>query len=110
MANISKILRKFLTKNLVDVAQSLVSIKLPGEVITDDLSANWVFVGADNILRVEVAADTYIAFLTADGGTTAVTASTNPAVKVDAGYHYIACAAGWVRTSANPTRVELLTL
>ena len=40
--SIANKLRKLLTKNIVDIAQALVGVKVPGEVITDDLSAGWV--------------------------------------------------------------------
>lgn len=101
--------RKILTKNVQEVAQALVSLSIPGKVITDDLSSAYTQVGEGNILRVEVAADTYVAFDTQTGGA-AVDGTTSPALKLTAGIHYVVCAHDFVRMSANPTRVELLEL
>ena len=101
--------RKALTKNVVDVAQALVGVEVPGEVITDDLSAGWVEVGEGNILRLQVGADTYVAFDDKNTGG-AVSATTSPAIKLAAGYHKIICTCAYVRLSANATRAELLKL
>lgn len=101
--------RKLLTKNVQEVAQALVSVKVPGEVITDDISTAGVEVGEGNILKIEVSADTYVAF--SDESTIgAVSAATSPAVKLTAGEHYVVCACKYVRASANGVRVELLKL
>ena len=99
--------RKLLTKNIVDIGQAIVSLHIPGEVITDDISAAWVEVGEGNILRVEVAGPTYVAF---DDKTTGgvVTSATSPAVKLTAGIHYVVCQCKYVRADANPTRIERL--
>ena len=102
-------LRKLLTKNLVDVAQALVGVEIAGEVVTDDLSAAGVEVGEGNILRLEVGADTYVAF-SDDSSIGAVSAATTNGIKLAAGYHKVVCSCKYVRTSANPTRVELLKL
>lgn len=102
-------LKNLLTNNISDAAQALVSIKAPGKVITDDISAGWVRVGKGNIIRIQVSADTYVAFSKEDDDGT-VSATTSPAIKLDAGYHYIVCAADYVRASAAATRLELLEL
>lgn len=110
MSSINKI-RKLLTMNLVDVANALVSIKVPGQVITVDISAGWVDVGEGNILRLEVGADTYIAFEDEDKGAgIAVSITSDPGLKLPAGYHYVICQSRWVRASANPIRKELLRM
>lgn len=109
MAQANK-LRKLLTKNIVDVGQALVSLNVPGKVITDDISAAGVEVGEGNILRIQTSADTYIAFseLSTIG---AVSVTTTPAVKlVGAGVHYVVCQCDYVRASSNPTRIELLEI
>lgn len=100
-------IRKFLTKSTVDVGQALVSLKYPGKVITDSMSAAAVKVGTSNIIKVHVAADTYVAF-SDDAAFGAVTVTTSPAVLLPAGMHYVLCQCDYVRMSANPTRVELL--
>lgn len=66
--SITNSIRKLLTKNLVDVGQALVSLNIPGEVITDDLSTAWRNVGQGHILRVQTSGDTYVAFNVSDHG------------------------------------------
>lgn len=100
-------LRKFLTKNTVDVGQALVSLKYAGKVITDNISSAAVKVGASNVLKLHVAADTYVAF-SDDPTFGAVSVTTSPAVLLPAGMHYVLCSGDYVRASANPTRIELL--
>lgn len=96
--------------SIVDAAQVLQSLHIPGQVITDDISAGWVFVGVDNLVRVLVTADTFITFAMDNSGVAAVDASTSPAVKLSAGEHYIICTADYIKSSSNPARVELLGL
>lgn len=99
--------RKMLTMNIVDVAQTLQSMHIAGDVVTADISTGWVEVGEGNIIRIVVAADTYFAFSDDNLGG-AVSVTTTPAVKILAGEHYIICSAKYVRASANPSRIELL--
>lgn len=96
-----------LSKNVQEIAQALAGIKLPGKVITDNISTGWVKVGKGNIIRIQVGGDTYVAFDDVDTGTTAISATTNPAVKLDAGYHYVVCQCDYVRASAVAVRLEL---
>ena len=98
-----------LTNNVAAVAQALVSVNLPGKVITNTLTAA-VDVGEGNILRIQTSGDMYVAF--SDLATiAAVTSATTPAVKlVGAGVHYVVCQCRYVRASAVATRVELLEL
>jgi hypothetical protein len=100
-------LRKFLTKNTVDIGQALVSLRYPGIVLPVDLTTAGVKVGASNVIKIHVSADTYVAF-SDDSAMLAVTVTTSPAVMLPAGMHYVLCAGEYVRTSANPTRIELL--
>lgn len=100
-------LRKFLTKNTVDIGQALVSLRYPGIVMPVDISSAGVKVGSSNVLKIHVAADTYIAF-SDDSTIGAVSVTTSPAVMLPAGMHYVLCAGEYVRASANPTRIELL--
>ena len=102
-------IRKLFTKNVVDVAQALVSVAVPGEVITANISAAYVEVGEGNIVRLEIGAVTYVAF---DDKTTggAVSVTSSPAVKLAIGIHYVICECKYIRTSVNPTRIELLKL
>lgn len=102
-------LRKLFTKNIIDVANPLDEVKAPGKVITDDISAAWVKVGFGNLIRIEVSADTYVAFSKEDDDGV-VDSSTSPSVKLPAGYHYVICAGEYVRASANAVRLELLEL
>lgn len=103
-------IRKLVTLSTVDVAQALQSLKIPGKVITANLSSAWIQVGQGNILRIQVSADTYVAFTDIEGDSSSVSSTTSPAVKLPSGDHYVLCQAKFVRTSANPTRVELLEL
>lgn len=98
--------RKMLTKNIQEIAQALAAVKMPAKVITSDISAAWVKVGTGNVVRLQVAADTYVAF-DDDGVGGAVSVATSPAVKLEAGYHYVVCQSDYIRASANPTRIEL---
>jgi hypothetical protein len=102
-------IRKFFTMGIVDCAQVLQSLHVPGAVISADISAGWVEVGANNIIRVVVSANTSIAF-SDDNTLGAVSSTTDPAVMVIAGESYIITTAKYVRASANPVRVELLGL
>jgi hypothetical protein len=109
MASVNKV-RKLLTKNIVDIGQALVSLNVPGKVITDNISTAYVEVGEGNILRIQTAGDSYVAFAEIGGGG-AVSAATSPAVKlVGAGVHYVVCQCDFVRASAAATRVELLEI
>ena len=104
-------LKKWFTMGIVDAGQGLQSLHIAGKVISDDISAAYVEVGATNIVRLVVTANTYVAFL--DGNTpptSTVTASTTPAVMLVPGEHYVVCTGKYIRASANPTRVELLAL
>ena len=100
-------IRKLLTKNVVDLGQALVSLRFPGKVLPVDLTTAAVLVGATNILKIHVSADTYVAF-SDDSTFGAVSSTTSPAVMLPAGMHYVVCQSDYVRASANPTRIELL--
>ena len=108
MAQKNKI-RKLLTKNVVDIAQALVSMNVPGEVITNNINTA-VEVGEGNILRIQTAGDMFVAF--SDIGTIGVVSvTTTPALKlVGAGVHYVICQCDFIRTNVAASRVELLRL
>lgn len=108
MSSLNKV-RKLVTLSTVDVAQALQSLCIPGKVISANMSTGWLEVGQGNILRLQVSADTYVAFSDDTSGG-AVTASTSPAVKILTGDHYVLCQAKYVRASANPVRIELLEI
>lgn len=101
--------RKQITMSIVDVAQALQSLHITGTPITTDISAGWVEVGEGNIVRVIVGANTYFAF-SDDNTAAAVTSATSPGVMITTGEGYIVCSAKYIRASANPTRVELLSI
>lgn len=104
-------IKKYITMNIVDISQGLQSIHTVGTPILVDISAGWVHVGIGNIVRVVVAANTYIAFDDADlGAGVAVSATSNPSVMVVTGEHYVIASGDWIRASANPTRVEILAV
>lgn len=108
MSSLNKV-RKLVTLNVVDVAQALQSLHIPGKVISVDISAAWIDVGQGNILRIQSSADIYVTFSDNTSGA-APSVTTSPAVKLIAGDHYVLCQARYVRASANPTRVELLEI
>jgi hypothetical protein len=81
---------------------------VPGQVITDDTSSAARLVGAGSILRIQVGADTYVAF--GDDQLGAVTASTSPGLKLPAGYHTVIATSDWIRTSAALTRLEVVSV
>jgi len=99
--------RKMLTNNVAAIAQALVSVNLPGKVITDPINAA-VKVGEGNILRIQTSGDLFVAF-SDESSIGVVSAATTPAVKlVGAGVHYVVCQSTYVRASGTATRVELL--
>ena len=103
-------IRKQLTKNIVDVAQALVSLNVAGKVIAAADVFAGTNVGEGNIIRIQTTADTYVTFSdTAIGAAPTVTTTT--AVKlVGAGVHYVICQCDFIRTSIAITRAELLEL
>jgi hypothetical protein len=102
-------LRKTLTKNIVDLAQALVGLKVAGELVTANISTAYTEVKKGNIIRIVVTADTYVAFAK-EGGGAAVTAATKNGLLLQAGDHYVYCTEDFIRASAAPARVELLKL
>ena len=102
-------LRKFLTNNIVDISEALQSLKCPAKVVTDNISTAAVLIGKGNIIKIHVAADTYVAF-SDDSAFGTVSATTTPAVLLNAGMHYVVCTGDYVRASANATRLELLEI
>lgn len=103
-------LKKYFTMGVIDAGQGLQSLHIAGKVVTDDISAAWVNVGETNIVRLVVTANTYVAFSNLDAPSATVTATTTPAVMLIPGEHYVVCTGKWIRTSAAPSRVELLAL
>lgn len=79
-----------------------------GDVVTDDVSAAGVFVGAGSILRIEATADTYVAFGNS-AAMAAVDSSTSPAIKLPADYSLVVATDDFVRASAAFTRLEVIT-
>ena len=103
-------IRKLVTINKVDIAQALQSLYVPGQVITDNISAGWVEVGEGNIVRIHTSADIYVAFSDIDVPTETVSVSSSPAVKILAGDSYILCQAKYMRASGTALRLELLEI
>lgn len=99
--------RKALTKNVVDVAQSLVSLEVAGDVIATDLTS-LTEVGTGNILKVVLAAQSFVAFADEAGSTIAAAAGTSPGLDLPTGTHYILCTGDFIIMSVNPTRKELI--
>lgn len=100
-------IRKTLTKNAVDVAQALTSLKHPGEVIVPASLASWKQVGEGNIIRLVVGVDTYVIFDDDGTNSTLASATASPALYLAAGEHYVLCQAEYIKLSAAPTRAEL---
>lgn len=99
--------RKALTKNVVDVAQAIVSLNVAGDVITSDLTS-LTKIGVGNILKVIVGATTYVAFADEAGSTVTAAVGTTPGLELPAGTHYILCTDEYIIMSSNPTRKELI--
>lgn len=84
-------------------------ILVPGEVVdltANDISTAGRLVKTGSLLRIQVAADTYVAF--GDSTIAAVDATTSPAIKLPAGYHLLVSTADFIRASANASRLEIL--
>lgn len=81
-------------------------ILAPGRVITSDTSAAGVLVGKGSILRLQVAADTYVAFGESTIG--AVSSTTSPGLKLASGYYLVCATDDYIRMSANATRLEVM--
>lgn len=79
---------------------------IPGDVKTDDASAAGVYVGKGNICRIEVTADTYVAFGADAIG--AVDSSTSPASKLKSGISQVVATDDYIRSSAALTRLEVI--
>jgi len=105
-------IRKFFTQSTTDVAQALNGMVFAGDVVTTDISAAWKAVEPGYILRIYVTADTYIAFSDDDLGVgVTVSVTTSPAAILKANNHYHVIVSGnFVRTSSNPSRVEIIQL
>ena len=77
-----------------------------------DISTTPYQVKTGTLLRIQVAADTYVAFGDEPASAplnAAIDATTSPALKLPAGYHLVVATGDFIRTSANPTRVEMIT-
>lgn len=83
---------------------------VPGTVVppATDISAAAIQVGKGNILRIRVAAQTYVAF-SADPALGAVSATTSPGIELNtAGVYLVVATEEFVRASANPARLEII--
>ncbi len=100
-------IRKALSKNVVDVAQSLVSLEVAGDIITDNLTT-LTEVGLGNILKVVLAAQSYVVFADDSGSSIVADVNASPALDLPTGTHYVLCTGDFIRMSVNPTRKELI--
>ena len=78
-----------------------------GKVVTTDVSAAGVLVGKGSILRIQAAADTYIAF-SDSASIGAVSVTTTPGFKHPGGYVLLCATGDFIRASAAFTRMEVL--
>lgn len=98
---------------------------VPGRIldaagITAATASGGVLVGVGNILRIQVAGDTFIQFSNIDQDaddsplTSAPDANTSPALKVPVAapgpYHIVVATGNFMRCSAAPTRVEIIEI
>lgn len=81
-------------------------ILAPGDVITTDASAAGVLVGKGSIVRIQVSADTYVAF--GESTIAAVSSTTTPGLKLAAGYYLVCATDDYLRASAALTRLEVM--
>jgi len=84
-------------------------VLVPGKVVpaATDTSAAGVLVGKGSLIRVQVSADTYVAFGASDIG--AVAEATSPGLKLASGYYLIRATDDYFRSSADVTRLEILS-
>lgn len=84
-------------------------ILIPGRVIAPAVSIVTAGreVGKGNICRLEVSADTYVAF--GEGDIAAVTIATTPAIKLAAGVHLIVATGDFIRASLVQVRLEIIS-
>lgn len=88
-------------------------VLVPGDVVAADTSAAGVLVKAGSICRIQVTADTYVAF--GPDSIAAVTSSTTPALKLVGvagrdGVYMVVATDDFIRSSAALTRLEVLGL
>jgi hypothetical protein len=83
-------------------------ILVPGDVITTDISAGGVAVGKNNLVRIRVAAATFVAF-SDDSAIGAVSITTTPAIELPVAGTYLLVATGkYIRASAAAARLEVI--
>jgi len=83
-------------------------ILIPGKLVTQDASAAGVQVGKGKLLRIRVAAATFLAFGKSDIG--AVSGTTDPGLELaTAGVYLVLATDEYLRCSANPARIEIIS-
>lgn len=83
-------------------------VLVPGAVITDNISSGGVAVGKGNLIRIRVAAATFVAF-SDDPAIGTVSSTTNPGLELPVAGTYLVVATGkYVRASANAARLEVV--
>jgi len=104
-------IRKYLTKNMVDLAQSLNGVEACGDVVSPTLTSA-VEVGSGNIIRITVAAGAAMHLTFGPSAMVATTATTSPAIRLpeDAAeaVHYVISTDEYIRADVVATRVEVI--
>lgn len=107
----AKNIRKYLTKSVVDVAQSIDGLDLCGEVVSATLTSA-VFVGAGNIVRITVTAGAAMHVAFGNSAMPAVTSTTTPALRLPnsaaEAVYYVLAMDDFIRADVVATRVEVI--
>ena len=106
-------IRKHLTKNIVDVAQSIPGLDIGGKVVSATLTSA-VEVGIGNIVRITVVAAAAMHLAFGNSAIAAVTATTTPALRlpVDAAeaVYYVLATDNFIRADVVAARVEVIEI
>ena len=106
-------IKKYLSKSVVDVAQSTEGLEIGGRVASATLTTA-VQVGVGNIVRVTVAAGAAMHVAFGDSTIVAVTATTSPATRLPVvaaeAVYYLLATGDYIRADVVATRVEVIEI
>ena len=106
-------IRKHLTKNLVDVAQSIPGLDIGGKVVSATLTTA-VEVGIGNVVRITVVAAAAMHLAFGNSAIAAVTSTTTPATRLPNSavevVYYVLATDTHIRADVVATRVEVIEI
>lgn len=104
-------IKSFLTKSVVDIAQSTEGLEIGGDVISPTLTAA-IEVGSRNIVRITVTAGAAMHVAFGISSMAAVTAATSPATRLPVSaveqVYYLLATGDFIRADVVATRVEVI--